>query len=277
MSRTHTKTPSRADAVTAQFAGSPEVSEYAAAHSGGGTPARYYRSRFHAVDSVLAGCPGGELLDVGCGPGMLVEHLVRTRPDAFSITACDQSVAMIDAVTAKVGHREDVRVSLGSVEKMPFPDACFDVVLATGVLEYVNVDRALPEITRVLRPGGVAVVTMLNPLSPYRLVEWGLYWPARRVLGRVEAALGVPPQHRHGARRTGIRALPARRLRHKLSGAGLLVEDLVFYDVTYLVPPLDRLRRRRDDPDSTVRRRGVGRILGTAYLIAARTPGRSAP
>lgn len=277
MPSTETRSPSRTESVEAQFTSASAASGYAAAHEGWSTQARYYGSRFFAVDGVLDTCPGGELLDVGCGPGMLVDHVLRTRPDRFSITACDQSAAMLEAVAAKVGGRADVRLSLGSIEAMPFTDARFDVVLATGVLEYVDVDRALREIARVLRPGGLAVVTMLNPLSPYRLVEWGLYWPARRILGQVERALGVPPEQRHRARRTGIRALPAARMLQKLSATGLEVEDLVFYDVNYLVPPLDRLlrprvSRRRHALSRTVTRHGTGRMLGTAYLIAARAP-----
>ena len=116
------------------------------------------------------------------------------------------------------------------------------------------------------------VATMLNPHSPYRLVEWGLYWPARRVLGGLEAALRVP--RRHGARRTGIKALAPRRLRHELWRAGLQPEDTLFYDVTALVPPLDKVVRHWDHswrahPEKTVGRGAAGR-LGTGYLIAAR-------
>lgn len=272
MPRSGTSSTSRAEVAAAQFAGFSEVSEYTAAYQDRG--AHYYQSRFVAVDSVLSYCTGGRLLDVGCGPGMLVDHVARTRPGAFTITACDQSAAMIDAAAAKVGERADVALSLGDVENMPFADARFDVVLATGVLEYVDANRALREIVRVLRPDGLAVLTMLNPLSPYRLVEWGLFWPARRLLGRLEAAAGVPPKRRHRARRTGIRALPARCLRHKIGTAGLRVEDVVFYDISYLVPPIDRLLppRRRKPPRATVRRHGAGRAFGTAYLVTARAP-----
>ena len=261
--------PVRDELVRVQYADDAHVTEYAEAYRGWGPTARYHHSRFHAVDEVLENCPGGALLDVGCGPGMMARHLLDERPGDFAVTGCDRSAAMIDAARRRAG---EATFSVGDIEELPFADGTFDVALAMGVLEYVDVVPALREIARVVRPGGLVIATMLNPRSPYRLVEWGLYWPARRVLGGLEEALRVP--RRHGARRTGIVALSPRCLRHELWRAGLQPEDTLFYDVTALVPPLDRLVRRFDrgwraHPETTVGRGVVGR-LGTGYLIAAR-------
>ncbi|MGW5716562.1 class I SAM-dependent methyltransferase [Amycolatopsis sp. NPDC003865] len=253
--------PTRDELVRVQYADARLVAAYAEAYAGRGPTARYHRSRIHAVDQVLRGHPGGALLDVGCGPGMMVRHLRESRPAEFSVTGCDRSAAMVDAARRNAGQAADFTV--GDIEELPFLDGGFDIVLAMGVLEYVDVPLALREIARVLRPGGLAVVTMLNPHSPYRLVEWGLYWPARRVLGGIEDALHFP--RRHGARRTGIEAYSPRRLRHELWRAGLQPQDTLFYDVTALVPPLDRLIRR--DAKTA---RGAAGLLGTGYLIAAR-------
>ncbi len=264
----------REERVRAQYADTTLVTDYADAYQGWGPTARYHHSRLHAVDEILRGCPGGALLDVGCGLGMMVRHLLDTRPGDFRITACDQSAAMIDAVATRTREDERVRLSVEDVEDMPFPDRSFDVVLAMGVLEYADVTLALEEIARVVRPGGLVVATMLNPRSPYRLFEWGVFWPARRALGGVEAVLRVPPARRHGARRTGIKALSLRRFRHQLWRAGFKPEDALSYDVTTLVPPVDRLVRRwdrgwREHPETTVTR-GAKRWLGTGYLVAGR-------
>jgi ubiquinone/menaquinone biosynthesis C-methylase UbiE len=266
--------PSRDDAVVVQYQDTHAVSGYVAGYDGWGPSARYYRSRRYVVDEALQACSGGELLDAGCGPGMLVSHLLHTRPNDFTITACDQSAAMIDAVAERVGGSEQVRLSIARIEDMPFASESFDVVLATGVLEYADAGAALRECARVVRPGGLVVVTMLNPQSPYRLFEWCLYWPLRRLLGRVERALGVPPQRRHGARTTGIRAVGAAWLRRMMQEAGLAAEDTVFYDITPLVPPVDKVARRwaqrwRHRPETTVSR-GALRCLGTAYLVTGR-------
>lgn len=269
--------PTRDDIVGAQYEDTAAAAGYAAAHEGWGPTARYFRSRLHVVDEALRSCPGGRLLDVGCGPGMLVRHLLDTRPGDFRITACDRSPVMIDAVAEGSKNTEDVEPTVARAEDMPFPDETFDVVVAMGVLEYTEAREALREIARVVRPGGLIVVTMLNPRSPYRLFEWCAYWPALRLLGRVERLLG---KERHAAPASGIRAVPSGRLRRMLCAAGLHTEDTVHYDVTPLIPPLDRLVRRwsrrwRDHPERTVSR-GALKWLGTAYLVTARRERSSA-
>jgi ubiquinone/menaquinone biosynthesis C-methylase UbiE len=250
---------------------------YASGYEGWGPIARYNRSRFHVVDEAIQGSRGA-LLDIGCGPGMLVRHLLEARPD-LRITACDQSAAMVDAVAAGLpGGSAEIELEVASIEDMPFADGSFDVVVALGVLEYVDGQRALSEIARVVRPGGTVVVTMLNPASPYRLFEWCVYWPARRALGQLERLAGVPPERRHGAKPSGIRAIRRGRLRRLLRGVGLDPIDDVAYDVTPFVPPFDRLVRRwarqwRQHPERTVSR-GGRRWLGTGYLIRAQRPHR---
>ncbi|WIV58830.1 class I SAM-dependent methyltransferase [Amycolatopsis nalaikhensis] len=155
--------------------------------------ARHQRSRVDAVGQVLRDCPGGALLDVGCGPGTMVRHLLEHRPGDFALTGCDRSAAMVDAARLRAG---DASFFVGDIEELPFADATFDVALAMGVLDHVDVVPALREIVRVVRPGGRTVVTMRNPR-----------WPARR-------AGDFSP----------------RWLRHELWRAGLQPEVTAFYD-----------------------------------------------
>ncbi|RBM15268.1 class I SAM-dependent methyltransferase [Prauserella sp. PE36] len=266
----------RSAAVASQYQDAAEAAGYVAAHDGWGPTARYFHSRLHVVQELLKDCPGGDLLDAGCGPGMLVRRLLDTRAEKFHITACDRSPAMIEAVVDRTFDATNVELVVASIEDMPVGDASFDVVVAMGVLEYTDLPRALRELSRVVRPGGLMLVTMLNPASPYRLFEWGVYWPALRLLGRLERRLGVPAANRHGARVSGIRAVGAKTLRRMLHQVGMQPEDVVYYDLTPLVPPLDRLARRwarrwRDHPERTASR-GTRRWMGTGYLVAARRP-----
>jgi SAM-dependent methyltransferase len=259
----------RADAVSAWE--STDAAAYAASYEGWGPRARYFHSRLYAVEDSLRGCPGGALLDAGCGPGMMVRRLLDTRPGDFRITATDRSKTMIDEVAARTSDAEHVELVVADVADMPFDDGRFDVVLAMGVLEYADAPRALRDFARVTRPGGLVVVTMLNPLSPYRLFEWCVFWPALRLLARVERLVRTPV--RHGASASGIRALPASRLRTRMREVGLWPGDPVYYDLNPLVPPLDRVARRwsrrwRAHPERTVSR-GVFRWLGTAYMLSA--------
>lgn len=260
----------REDLVEAQYGNPAAVAGYAASYES----SRYFHSRLHVIDEVLDRHPGGNVLDVGCGPGMFVQHLLDSRPGDFSVTACDRSPAMIDAASERLGNRDGVRLSVARIEEMPFGDNEFDVVVAMGVLEYVDAEPALREIARVVRPGGVVAVTMLNPASPYRLFEWGVYWPASRLLGRASRLLRGPASRRSGPGRSGIRALGQARLCRLMRDVGLTPEDVVHYDLTALVPPIDRLTRHwrrgwHDHPERTATR-GPQHWLGTAYLVASR-------
>jgi ubiquinone/menaquinone biosynthesis C-methylase UbiE len=192
----------------------------------------------HAITDALAACPGGELLDVGCGPGMMVRELLDSRPGDFCITAMDYSVAMVDECAQRANGAPNVRTLLGNVEKMPFPDNSFDIVLAMGVLEYTELPAALQEIRRVLRPKGRLIATMLNPVSPYRFVEWHIYWPLLRFLGRIERWLHLPAERQHGAADTGLHAHREPNFRQALASAGLNPIDGAYYDVSLLFPLL---------------------------------------
>jgi ubiquinone/menaquinone biosynthesis C-methylase UbiE len=250
---------------------------YLHVHDGWGAQARYLHSRIHAVAQQVLLPPRGELLDIGCGPGVMLRHLADTRPGDFALTGLDQSHAMVELARRRLADVAGVELVHGDAGAMPFPDASFDVVLAMGVLEYTHLPHVLDEISRVTRPGGLVVVTMLNPLSLYRLVEWGVFWPGLRLLGRLERLVGVPTGKRHRCPPSGIRVRTAGRLQQDLERVGLRRCDLVYYDLTPTAPPLDRVARRvnrrwRDHPETTIGR-GLTGVLGTAYLIAARKPG----
>jgi len=254
-----------------------DAAEYAAAYNGSSRFARYFQSRLYVVSEQLRARRSGDLLDVGCGPGMLIRYLVDSRPGDFKITALDHSAATVNEAARRL-QDTNVEIRIGRAECLPFPDASFDIVLALGVLEYTDLPVAIREIARVTRPDGLVVATMLNPLNPYRLVEWGCYWPALRLLGRCEQLLRVPTKSRHGAPRSGIRACSEGRFSALLRAASLEPTDVVYYDLTPLVPPLDRVARRLNRRwlnhlEITVTR-GAGRWMGTAYLIAARRSSR---
>ena len=264
----------RKQRVAAQYDTVQAAASYARVTAGSSARGRTVRSRLHLVQYLLSRHPGGTLLDAGCGPGVMAPLLLQSRPDDFTITVLDQSPAMVRYCTENMRDVGAVHATVGQLEALPFRDANFDVALVMGALEYADVHAAVREIVRVTRPGGLVIMTMLNPLSPYRLTEWILYWPLVRLVGLIEKLFGVPGGRRHAARFTGIRALPASRLQHAMRRAGLTPVDVIHYDITPLVPPLDRLpamvRRASLTPfERTMDRHGWRRWLGTAYVIAA--------
>jgi ubiquinone/menaquinone biosynthesis C-methylase UbiE len=103
----------------------------------------------------------GRVLDVGMGPGVLVEPVVK-RGGTFD--GVDLSPAMVREARERYGHIEGVKFREGNVESIDAPDQSYDQVLAIAVIEYLkSPDRALAEIARVLKPGGIAVVTVPKP------------------------------------------------------------------------------------------------------------------
>ena len=118
--------------------------------------------------------PGEQVLDLGCGFG---RHAFEAYRRGANVVAVDRSADEVAQVTsmframAAAGeapsdtHARAVRADLLS---LPFPDASFDVVMASEVLEHIPADEiAMAEIARVARPGGRVAVTVPR------------YWPER--------------------------------------------------------------------------------------------------
>lgn len=103
---------------------------------------------------------GTRALDVGTGPGELA---ARAADRGASVVGVDASEAMLSLARRK--HPE-VEFRLGDAERLPFPDASFDAVMAGFVLLHIGrPDRALAEFTRILVDGGRAALTLWAPES----------------------------------------------------------------------------------------------------------------
>ncbi|MRH90173.1 methyltransferase domain-containing protein [Nocardia sp. SYP-A9097] len=92
---------------------------------------------------------GLEVLDLGAGTGKLTGVLLAA---GARVTAVDPDPQMCAALTAR--YRE-VRVLAGTAEAIPLDDDSVDAVVAGQAFHWFDPGRALPEIARVLRPGGV--------------------------------------------------------------------------------------------------------------------------
>jgi len=167
-----------------------------------------------AVRGALAAQPGEVILDLGSGPGILACELAVQVGPAGKITALDVSADM-NAIASRradeAGMRDRIDVVIGDAAKLAFPDACFDAVVSTQVIEYVDdVDRVLGELRRVLRPGGRLV--LLD-------TDWDtLVWSARNE-ARAARILAAWNSHAPHTR------LP-RVLAPRLRAAGLHVTDV---------------------------------------------------
>ncbi len=121
-------------------------------------------SGFHARLAGLAAIrAGGTVLDLGCGQGPTVAHLLAGVGLSGRVVAADREGRGLAAVRER--HPADcadgrlVLVGLDVAASLPFASASFDAVICQNVIEcVVDRDSLLAEMTRILRPGGVAVV-----------------------------------------------------------------------------------------------------------------------
>ncbi|KAJ7492032.1 S-adenosyl-L-methionine-dependent methyltransferase [Mycena latifolia] len=105
--------------------------------------------------------PTMHILDVGCGPGTITADLARLVP-AGHVTGIERAA---DAVLAKAREAavaqgvSNITYARGDVLALDFPDGSFDVVHAHQVLQHVaDPVRALREMVRVTKPGGIVAV-----------------------------------------------------------------------------------------------------------------------
>lgn len=102
--------------------------------------------------------PGLAVLDVGCGPGTITADLAALVAPGGSVTGVDAAEDVLRVARATAAERglDGVRFDVADVHALPFPDDSFDVVHAHQVLQHVGDPvRALSELRRVCRPGGV--------------------------------------------------------------------------------------------------------------------------
>jgi ubiquinone/menaquinone biosynthesis C-methylase UbiE len=108
-----------------------------------------------------AGAAGLRVLDVGSGQGIDLARYAQSGADPVGIDLTPRHVELANAHLAALGLRgEAVR---GDGEQLPFDDESFDRVSSNGVLHHTpDIEGALREIHRVLKPGGRATVIVYN-------------------------------------------------------------------------------------------------------------------
>jgi ubiquinone/menaquinone biosynthesis C-methylase UbiE len=231
------------------------------------------------VEQLSLSHPAGlRVLEIGCGAGATAVELARR---GHLVAALDRSPAMLgrtqdQAVTSGVGGL--VTPILGDAHRLLFPAGTFDLVLALGVLSWLEEpNAAIKEMARVTRPDGHVLVTSLNSLDLARLLDpqrTPLLAPARRAARLVAAGLGRRPRDR-------VRPIrhPSWSVRRQLRRSGLIPirqATVGFGPFTFLGRTLlsgdhavrvDQALQHRADHNSTLLRPG-----GRLHLILALKP-----
>lgn len=108
---------------------------------------------------------GNKILEVGCGPGALLDAIKRHSPDC--------NVVGIDISMQRMAYdqtRDSIHFVQANSPELPFPDDTFDSIYTRFLLEYlVDRDQAVSEIHRVCKPGGKI---MLQDLDAQLVTNW---------------------------------------------------------------------------------------------------------
>lgn len=128
--------------------------------------------------SLLVGSSGNAIADVGCGEGDdAVELVQRFGGSVTAVDPVDRHLELGRALALEAGLEGQVTFAAGAAEALPLDDASMDVVLAKESLMYTDLDAALPEFARVLRPGGLGFVYQVFT-GPHMTDQDALeYWP----------------------------------------------------------------------------------------------------
>jgi SAM-dependent methyltransferase len=143
-----------------------------------------FRARLRAFEACLAGYDlhGQHWVDAGCGSGTMARYLVEAGARVLGVDAAEEMIVMARGLTspdvASAVASEDERgpqlrfEHIATIAHLPLANQSLDGILCSSVLEYVsNPAACLAEFARVLRPGGLLVVSVANRNSLVRRVQ----------------------------------------------------------------------------------------------------------
>jgi 2-polyprenyl-6-hydroxyphenyl methylase/3-demethylubiquinone-9 3-methyltransferase len=153
-----------------------------------------FRARLRAFEECLAGrdLHGQAWLDAGCGSGTMARYLVKAGARVLGVDAAEPMIAMARELASQIlpSHdlpsqdpaRQDESTQqlrfehIATIAQLPLADQSLDGILCSSVLEYVpDASACLAEFARVLRPGGLLIVSVANRNSLVRRAQVGTH------------------------------------------------------------------------------------------------------
>jgi len=192
---------------------------------------------------------GGRVLDVGCGPGVMVQELVNLGYECWGI---DVSSKMVEECRNNFGHIAQAHFSVGDATRLDFPDNFFDAVVCMGVIDHTEDSEAsLREMARVVKSNGRLLISFPNLISPYAAWKNFVFYPTVALLRPLYYQLFRRPQPPSLYNRGVIHFLSlfpsihklhtAKRVAENVTQYGVEVSEIVYFNFNVVIPPLDEI------------------------------------
>ena len=124
----------------------------------------------------------GLVLDVGCGPGNILMHILELFPENnINYVGLDFSRNMLKKAVARAKGKANALFLQGSATNLPFKDNTFDRIISSGVITYLEsineAEESINEFYRILKPDGILIIDFFNRLSPILIAMSILHRP----------------------------------------------------------------------------------------------------
>jgi 2-polyprenyl-3-methyl-5-hydroxy-6-metoxy-1,4-benzoquinol methylase len=166
---------------------------------------------------------GMNVLELGCGTGLFTCELARSGAD---VVAIDVSPELLEIAKAN-SSAPNVRYEIQNAYQLRYPDAIFDSVVGSSVLHHLEIEDALREIYRVLKPGGAIYFTEPNMLNPQIAIQKNIPW--------IKQKLGDSPDE------TAFFRWPLRRLLEQTGYRDIRIDPFDFLHPKTPVAVIDRM------------------------------------
>jgi len=208
---------------------------------------------------------GSSVADIGCGPATMVKELLDK---GFNVVGTDIAPTMIEECKTRI---TDPRASfyVCPADNVPLPDATQDAISAMGLLEYLNDEPAtLKEFYRLLKPGGIALLTYPHYWSPSRVWNRFTHLLARPILFVIRKGKKGP-----GVKHREYSLGPTLEM---ITHAGFKVDDVIFYNFKLGFRPLDtwfpKMFMHIAEALERFCRTPILRRIGTGFIVVAKKP-----
>lgn len=122
------------------------------------------RSRYLADVGKIG--PTDKVLEIGCGTGLFTRKVHELT--GAHVVATDVSEELLSIARKEYPDGEFV---IADAMKLQFPNASFDVVFGSSILHHLDFEKVMPELFRVLKPGGRVVFAEPNMLNPQIFIQ----------------------------------------------------------------------------------------------------------